>query len=638
MERGQSLKKNIQEKIILIRNQPKWVHSIVIAICLFICLIIGTFTGKTELVFLLNSTKGTIGQVFWKDSNQDFDNSRVQQLNINTNAYKTIRVTLPGKIDQTYSFNLSFGSEANNSIIIHYLLLKKRGFKPIAIDLKKICPNQGVSDLQLTNVLRFTTNNNSPMLSFEKPNEKFITDWLLIAGYLLISITISFAALYSFTFFKKSIFNLRTVVLVSFFSIITVLGFLMAVKAGFNASPDECDHFMTAEYYKTHTETPVRNSELGVYTYNDLWAYSRVYLKGADYLLAGKFSNLFDHTIESYKSVRLFGILMLAFFALISILFSKQNLILLPILMTPQVWYLFSYVNDSSFPIFLSFLLLVLTEGFKDKLIEPKINFGNIAGILIVGFLFGILALSKENYLVFVLFFIFYLFTLPMEFNGDFKSVIQNYFLSLKRHIKTPLLIIGLAILVVGVREFSIEKQKDKSLSTETAQYYKQSKVNFENHVASGISGKARFGSYQKMIIPWTLTSGRSFISSYGYMKYWGSNLYYWINYALFFLIISGFLIFVIKNYKLETTLWAIVSLLFILVMIYASSYLYSYKYDYQAQGRYLFPVLPIVGFLIYKVKLTSGERFINSVVLPLSAILFVLGVYSFICIGLASI
>jgi hypothetical protein len=412
----------------------------------------------------------------------------------------------------------------------------------------------------------------------------------------------------------------------------------MALKAGFNASPDERDHFMTAEYYKTHTETPVRNAELGVYTYNGLWAYSRVYLKSVDYLLAGRFSNLFDHTFESYKSVRFFGVFMLAFFALLAIRFPKQNLILLPILMTPQVWYLFSYINDSSFPIFLSCLLLIITEYFKDKIIKLKISKENIAHILIIGFLLGILALSKENYLVFVLFFIFYLFTLPVEFKGNFKSVIQNTLASLKIHFKTPLLIIGLALLVMGGRELTIERQKETPLSIETAQYYNQSKVNFENHIASGISGKARFGSYQKMLIPWMLTSGRSFISSYGYMKYWGSNLFYKVNYILFALMIAGFIVFIFKNYRLETTLWAIVCLMFILAMIFASSYLYSYRYDYQAQGKYLFPILPIIGFLIYKVQLNSGERFIKSVVLPLSAILFFLGIYSFICIGLASI
>lgn len=637
MERYIFQQKILRFKLPSINKQKRLVISITCSLSLFLCILFCTFLGKTEMVLLLQSSKATTGQVSCKSNNQDFDNSRSISFAIKPQTYQTVRIVLPHQINQVSSFRLILGSETDNNLIIHYLQLKKSGFKPISIDLKTLKASQSISDSQLTNVLSFSTINDSPFLEFEKPTAKFRPDWLMIIFYLVISISISFLAIYSQAIFKIK-FDIKNFAYAFCFLIVALLGLSMALKAGFNASPDERDHFMTAEYYKTHTETPVRNAELGVYTYNGLWAYSRVYLKSVDYLLAGRFSNLFDNTFESYKSVRFFGVLMLAFFALLAIRFPKQNLILLPILMTPQVWYLFSYINDSSFPIFLSCLLLIITEYFKDKIIKLKISKENIVHILIVGFLLGILALSKENYLVFVLFFIFYLFSLPVEFKGNFKSVIQNTLASLKIHFKTPLLIIGLALLVMGGRELTIERQKETPLSIETAQYYNQSKVNFENHIASGISGKARFGSYQKMLIPWMLTSVRSFISSYGYMKYWGSNLFYKVNYILFALMIAGFIVFIFKNYRLETTLWAIVCLIFILAIIFASSYLYSYRYDYQAQGKYLFPILPIIGFLIYKVQLNSGERFIKSVVLPLSAILFFLGIYSFICIGLASI
>jgi hypothetical protein len=72
--------------------------------------------------------------------------------------------------------------------------------------------------------------------------------------------------------------------------------------------------------------------------------------------------------------------------------------------------------------------------------------------------------------------------------------------------------------------------------------------------------------------------------------------------------------------------------------MVLASSYIYSYKYDFQPQGRYLFPIMPILGFTLYKLKENSGGKFTNQFVFPVSAILFFVGIYSFIFIGLASI
>jgi hypothetical protein len=71
-------------------------------------------------------------------------------------------------------------------------------------------------------------------------------------------------------------------------SIIIGLALSVAIKSGYNASPDEHDHFLAAEYFKLNSFTPVERSNDAVYTYNSLWSYSRVYSKGFDYFISWK--------------------------------------------------------------------------------------------------------------------------------------------------------------------------------------------------------------------------------------------------------------------------------------------------------------------------------------------------------------
>jgi len=618
-------------------KEKKVVVALVGAFLLWGIALFFLFSGKSELVFLSYSEKAATGQLRWNTISLNGDYSEAQSFCLKKQTYQTFDISIPGDICQIRTFRMITGNETDNLITLHYILLKKNGYVPLSVPLSSVTHNGQIANFRVTNVMQFVTTGCHPEIVFDKPAEKMRVDWLAVVGCLLGALFFSFFVLYGTAFLKGIRITRGSCLISASFVVVALLAVTMALNAGFNASPDERDHFMAADYYKTHTQTPARNIESGIYTYNDLWNYSRVYLKGFDYIAAGKFSNLFDGRFESYQSVRFWGIVMLLFFALLALIFPRQSLILLPLLLTPQLWYLFSSVNDSSMPLFLSLILLIVTESGKRLLLNGKNEVQKYLLIIFLGLLLGVLFLSKENYYLFVLFYLLYLFLLPVNFSGGIVVAVSGYFQSLMKHLKMPLLIVVIAIAVVVVKNLSIERQATP-LSPEAATYFTQIKGNFDQHIASGISGEARFGSYFKMLPSWLSISCRSFISAYGYMQYWGSNFFYYLNDALYFILISGSLFFVVKNRNREKILWCCVCFLFLLGMVFASSYIYSYRYDFQAQGRYLFPIMPILGFTLYKQKEDSGEKFTNRFVFPISAVLFLLGIYSFIFIGLASI
>jgi len=618
-------------------GSAKHVVSLLSAIIIFLGLLIFTFAVKPQLVFLAHSKKATVGQLSWNASNQQFREQNAVAFSLKEQQYQTVRVYLPRNIAAIDSFQFTAGNEAENALVIGYMLIKKGGFKPIIIPLQELRPVQGIGAMSVSNVLNVNTNSNYPVIAFKNPRSDFQLDWILLLFYLFVSTIFSVVVFFSWNLVRNFSLRFSSGVVTVCLIVVFVVSLLMALGAKFNGSPDERDHFMTADYYKTHSSTPLRNAESGAYTYNSLWNYSRVYLKVADYFIAGKVSNLFDRWFDSYISVRFFGLFLIVLFIFLSVRFPRSGVVLLPFLFTPQTWYLFSYVNDASFPLFLSFCLLLLTESIKPRLVDEDFNFKKVIGIVFIGLLLGLLLLSKKNYLVFTFFYLFYIFTLPIKISGKIAADFRGFVHSFKRFVKVPLAILGIALCVFAARELTVDRQK-VPLAIQTETYYNQSKVSFEKHVATGISGEARFKSYPKMMKKWVHNSFKSFFGTYGFMRYWGTKFYYKAIVVLLLLLMLGILTTIYIRKDWELAFWSLLFLASFVVIIFASSYLYSYRYDYQAQGKYLVPILPILGLIFLKAEQRMGTKYFNRFMMPLFIALFLLSLHSFVFVGYTSL
>jgi hypothetical protein len=131
----------------------------------------------------------------------------------------------------------------------------------------------------------------------------------------------------------------------------------------------------------------------------------------------------------------------------------------------------------------------------------------------------------------------------------------------------------------------------------------------------------------------WHRMAFRSFFGVYGYMKVFSSRQYYTIvNYVILLSLIYITAAILLKGERADkifmTLVWLIISL-----SIFVSTY-YSWVRDFQAQGRYLFPVLGMVGALLYQ----SRKILHRSVVAGLVMVLCGLSFYSFLLTGLSQI
>src|SRR3954469_11051668 len=178
-----------------------------------------------------------------------------------------------------------------------------------------------------------------------------------------------------------------------------VLVAVMAWVSAFNAHPDELYHVRAAEYYIQHWLPPRVGDPATLASYGP---YGWSYLVEFDpvYFFAGKLAQLLSLLpLETYQLFRVFQLLLLVLCVLL-VMVHDGRWIVVPLLISPQIWYVFSYFNSDAFPLFLSGLLGFTVFRRASPLLavgEGSSRTGVIVSVVTAGALLGLLCLSKAN-------------------------------------------------------------------------------------------------------------------------------------------------------------------------------------------------------------------------------------------------
>jgi hypothetical protein len=169
--------------------------------------------------------------------------------------------------------------------------------------------------------------------------------------------------------------------------------------------PDELLHDADASYFQRHWTPPALDAPDLVTSYKSS-PYGVSYLVewNVVYLLAAKSSRVFSElgasAILSYRmfNVALFG-LMLA--ALVYIRAPRGSFI--PLLLTPQLWYVFSYFNGDALPFAVAMIATTVALSPNGRLAafisgKTQLDWPLIAHSLLFVTCFGLLIISKKNY------------------------------------------------------------------------------------------------------------------------------------------------------------------------------------------------------------------------------------------------
>ncbi len=537
--------------------------------------------------------------VFWRDMGETFSTTKARKVQIDpgTNYYQ-VKTSNIGNIE-----SLSLKTNKQQSIVLDQLLIREPGYKDFSFaETETIIDKQRSSKVLLISVVLFVLVCLLILwLTFYYPknNRKF---------YII--------------FFPKII---RVLFLFSSFLVIN-----LAWQANYNIHPDESAHIASVEYFSQYWDPPKIGDSRTLNTYQYPWAISRLDDLGISYFFAGKFSKITQLLFENKEFIaRAFNsFLFLLFFVL-----SKNKRLLLfltPLLCTPQIWYLYAYSNRGGFVLFISIILawqLVNKQSSLNHFLKDNKRLSDWKTILFPGLLLGILSIEQTNYVLFILFLFSVLLWRLLFFIKNKKVFIYKCFIFILVAASIYCLRHGVDFLINGHNKY---EQRMAYAEEHAAPDFKPSIASTKDSY-HGLRLRDKGVSFTEIFSPewqWHTMSFKSFTGFYGYYAEYSPQWYY--TYVLLIWIIVLLVIFRHMLFKAnwQYKLFSLLSFTAICGGLLMSM-LFCWLYDFQPQGRYMFPIIPIM-LVYFWTMFPLWNRHEKAIILSSVLVLALLSFYSF--------
>jgi hypothetical protein len=526
---------------------------------------------------------------------------------------------------QPAKVRLDFDQAQGNKLLVREIILKQRQHRTLRVtnrnyaNLLSKSPELQFVSQEPDGFQVYTLGNDG---NVELTIQKYSSTWSVfidcVARTFILSLAFLVLACFAMNFFSsRSSWRLRLTRF--FYLLVLALVFITAIFSQYNVHPDEYGHTPAVEYYIDHSVPPVIGTQGYEHTYQYPWGYSRLDNRDISYFIAGKCAWLLDFIpCETYLKARFFNVILFALLVKAVFLNFSVCAPLAVLLLTPQIWYIFSYCNNDAFPLFLSSVLALTTLSvFADNK-----NSLTLYQRLFLGVAAGLLLVEKQNFYVFVLF--LGLIYLVKEFFIQKISIytfLQKYWSA----VLIALLIFGvrvaLDVSLNGLNRESTRLEAREALAAPqfrpsvfgTPQSYETLHLKQKGHPLSVL-----FSRYA-----WHARTLESFLGRYGYESLNSPGWYYKVMSILLCFLFISLLWSVRSSYQnlLVTGLF-----IFCAFLMIAISLNHSWTYDLQRQGRYLFPIVPC---LIVVLGLNRTP------VRPVFFLTASLGIYSFITAGL---
>lgn len=456
--------------------------------------------------------------------------------------------------------------------------------------------------------------------------------------------------------------------------------------------PDEHSHVGAARYYLNHWLPPATDAPEIVDSYS---IYGTSYLNELDvvYLIGAKATQFWmGFGLDETISLRLFNVVL--FGALLAIAWVRRTAWAgaAVLLLTPQIWYVFSYFNADAFSLFLSLLVAMLFAA-PDSPVSRFVKGEQTSRLALYVFILalGLLLVSKRNYLpvVFVaglslaarhlglsiwgvllgaagaalLLFrlvaggdLIHMFPYTARFFAPAGFVLLGLFLilvlwpALRQSVLRPRLyrlgLLFVLALVVAVPRVVVDivvngtpTQKAVRMSIAAERHaglrFKPSTLETNLPASSpGLSLAAKGTTLSQVMgqpYDWAANSWRSLLGVYGYMNIFASPLLYWLLGAGVLMLCFSMVTWAFTRAQARRDL--IVAVVGI-ALVTLSSIVHSWANDFQPQGRYLFPSLAIIAAYLLSQPAILRTRLASFGV----ALCFVGSVLSFVSVALPAL
>jgi len=405
---------------------------------------------------------------------------------------------------------------------------------------------------------------------------------------------------------------------------------IMAWSAPAFSAPDETVTADAIRFYEAAIFPPdIRMPEVS-HTFS-IYGFSRLRELTLYYFFAGRVSALMRplEPIIGLLSFRVFNIILFGHIILIAI--KKRNqypFLVIAALLTPQLWYLFSYATSDAFDYWLSFLAIVQivdNESVLNRFLRGELPW---RFVFIPGVLFGMLFLAKINfYTVLLTAFIMLAFRL-------FKTERSLKITILKKYI----VIACCALMVFGLRHgvsWLVYGGSQTASISSLSQTMRTPRMNDETlretlpeirelrQSGTTLTQLAREYRFFHLL-------AESFTGRYGWMEFPSPATYTRLMFGLYTLLLGAITYSVFRNgttlEKAELVLLVASMFLSLVAVIYS-----SWTRSFQPQGRYLFPaIMALIGCAALAPKLFE-KKLLNVFFTSMTA----LSAFSFVFSGM---
>ncbi len=408
---------------------------------------------------------------------------------------------------------------------------------------------------------------------------------------------------------------------------------VMAVISAYNAHPDEKVHVAASLYYQDHSLPPRVGDPAIADTYS-AYGVSRLHSGEIYYLLAGKglhFLNPFQ--LEPYLALRLLNALLFCALVLYAFSNSEFRYFFLPLLISPQIWYIFSYTDSEALAVTLclaaAWQLTAERSAFNSLLRdEPQRSW---PAPLWLGLLFGLLLLQKQNfYFLYVFFLLYFLWRIRLAPPVWSRRTLARF--------TAVVLLGGSFFAAVKITDAWVNGFRKGELALAAREQYaepmyKPSTPLAQKHIYLQMRDRGKTLKEFLTLDRWGEKSFRTAFGVYGYTQYPAPFAYYdYVRAVGLLLLLALALSAACRGGLRALTLLGLAAgwtAFFFAGLIY-----HAWTVDFQAQGRYLLPMVPMFAMLCYH----YARIVIKPIFYSFFFLLFLLSVYNFIFVGLHDI
>lgn len=179
-----------------------------------------------------------------------------------------------------------------------------------------------------------------------------------------------------------------------------ILAMIVVTGDNLSAHPDEVSHLSAYQYYTEHILPPAVDDPATIPS-TSAWGFSYLFELDVVYdLAAHATSTLKTFLQDEVLSARIFQFVLWLILCLLAICRRRWAVTLSVVLLSPQIWYVFSYFNADAFPLFLSLIAGMLIVD-QDNGLHRYLQTGDkrSPALWVAAVCIGLLLVSKRNYL-----------------------------------------------------------------------------------------------------------------------------------------------------------------------------------------------------------------------------------------------